>query len=368
MTWLVRGLDVAARWLPPERRQWVEALQAEGGQVPPGWPRLGWLAGGVLIIAREAGMARKIGYWAGSAAVAVALTWVVWLSWHAVDPEAATDRARILAGAVALVGLPWVARRSGLFGPAGTGVVARLVRVAGCAAVCALGLGLVRVDRHSGINSVLGSGKFSWVPEACGLIILLAGLAAPLIIRARRPQTERAVLWVIVACAAVTAMVIVPIQTLVVGYVAVIFAATSRRSPVAPPTLTVGVVVGLPAAAIVGALLFVLDNFFLLLLIAVVAILVISCFAGAGAARLVSGNTDELRATRIRQGALAGAIAGAVGGLVPSAIFLIFGAMMILGPLAGIVGGTLGGALAADHLIKLRPARTVATGVSVPET
>jgi len=98
------------------------------------------------------------------------------------------------------------------------------------------------------------------------------------------------------------------------------------------------------------------------------AVLVISGFAGAVAAGLLTGNADEVRAARIRHGALAGTIAGAVGGLVPTAIFLIFGAMMILGPLAGIVGGVLGGALAADRRLKPRPAHSVATGISVPET
>ena len=84
---------------------------------------------------------------------------------------------------------------------------------------------LVCVDRHVGLGSVLGSGKLNWGQEAGGLVVLIVGLAAPLILKARRPQTGREVLWGIVACAAVTALLIVPLQALVAGYVALIFAA-----------------------------------------------------------------------------------------------------------------------------------------------
>jgi hypothetical protein len=293
--------------------------------------------------------------------------WVVWLSWRVTDPESATDRVRILAGAVGLLGLPWVARRYGLFGPVGGGIAARLVRVAGCAAICCLGADLLRVDHHSGIISVLGSGKINWVQEAIGLTVLIAGVAAPLILKARRPQTEREVLWGIVAGAAATALVIVPIQTLVLGYVAMVFAATSRRSPVSTATLIVGVIAGLPTAGVLCALLFVPGNLLGLLAIATMAALLIAGFAGAAAARLVTGieDPDELRAARVRQGALAGATAGAVGTLVPTAIFLVFGVMMPVGPLVGIVGGVLGAAIAADRQLKSRR-RPVPAGLIVP--
>lgn len=59
-------LRYAARMLPPGRREWAEAVQAEAGQVPPGWPRLRWLAGGLWLVAREATMMRKAGYWFGA--------------------------------------------------------------------------------------------------------------------------------------------------------------------------------------------------------------------------------------------------------------------------------------------------------------
>ena len=54
LTWmLTRMLRDAARLLPPGRREWAEAVQAEAGQVPAGWPRLRWLAGGLWLAAKE---------------------------------------------------------------------------------------------------------------------------------------------------------------------------------------------------------------------------------------------------------------------------------------------------------------------------
>ena len=45
-------LRILARLLPAGRREWAEAVQAEASQAPAGWPRLGWLAGGVWLVAR----------------------------------------------------------------------------------------------------------------------------------------------------------------------------------------------------------------------------------------------------------------------------------------------------------------------------
>ena len=135
LTRVLEGLlGCAARLLPPGRRDWAEAVQAEAGQVAAGWPRLRWLAGGVWLVVREAAMTRKVVYWLGAGAVAAAVGWVVWLSWQtspAADPQAVTDRVRVLVGAAALVVLPWVGRRRGWFGPVGASFTARLVRVAG---------------------------------------------------------------------------------------------------------------------------------------------------------------------------------------------------------------------------------------------
>ena len=55
MSWLGRA---AARLVPAERRDWAEALWAEADEVPAGWERLAWRAGGVRLIARQARLGR----------------------------------------------------------------------------------------------------------------------------------------------------------------------------------------------------------------------------------------------------------------------------------------------------------------------
>ena len=164
LTRLLAGLlRDAARLLPPGRREWAEAVRAEADQVPAGWPRLGWLAGGLWLAAREAKMMRKVVYWLGAGAVAAAAAWAVWLSWQAssaAHPQTVTDRVRVLVGVAALAGLPWVGRRRGWFGPVGTSITARLVRVAGCAALCGLGMAVVRMDSDIG-GGPHGAGPFS---------------------------------------------------------------------------------------------------------------------------------------------------------------------------------------------------------------
>src|SRR5260370_27496445 len=65
LTWLLTAmLGKAARLLPPVRRQWAEAVWAEAGQVPSGWPRLRWLAGGLWLAVGEGAqeMVGQVGY------------------------------------------------------------------------------------------------------------------------------------------------------------------------------------------------------------------------------------------------------------------------------------------------------------------
>jgi len=47
--------------VPPGQRGWAEAVRAEAGEVPAGAARLGWVAGGLCLVAREAQMVRSIG-------------------------------------------------------------------------------------------------------------------------------------------------------------------------------------------------------------------------------------------------------------------------------------------------------------------
>jgi hypothetical protein len=357
---LNRMLARAARDLPAERQHWVEAMRAEADQVPASWPRLTWLAGGFWLVAKEGGMARKIGYWIGTAGIAAAAAWVIWLSWRTAapaDPEGVTDRVRVLVGAVTLAGLPWVARGRGWFGPVADSGVARLARIGGCAAICAMGLSIVRVDRHAGVNGAVGSGQFSWLREAAGLAILVAAIAVPLMLKARRPRTMPEIYVVIVTIIGLPALLVAPIQAFAVGCAALILAATARRSPVSAATWTTGLIASLPTAAAACVLPFSTGNLFTAVFIVAVVAGAAGCGAGAVAARLVAGtgNPDELRAARILQGALAGAIAGAAGGLAAATLSPILGEMMVAGLVAGLAGGMAGASLAAD-----RRARSIA--------
>src|SRR5205823_6214814 len=88
------------------------------------------------------------------------------------------------AGVAGLVVLPWVGRRRGWFGPVGSSRTVRLVRVAGCAAVCGLGVAVVRMDSHvaAGPHS---PGPFSLPREIIALVMAGAALAALPVVKAR---------------------------------------------------------------------------------------------------------------------------------------------------------------------------------------
>jgi hypothetical protein len=372
LTWMLAGmLRNAARLLPPGRQQWAEAVRAEAGQVPAGWPRLRWLAGGLWLVAGEAKMMRKVVYRLGIGALAAAAAWVVWLSWRtspAADPQTVTDRVRVLVVAAALVVLPWVGRRRGWFGPAGSSITARLVRVAGCAAVCGLGVAVVRMDSHLGLGPH-GPGPFSLPREIAALALLGAALAALTVGKARWPDDPG--LWNFLSgFAGVLMFALVPLQALAIVYVAGILAATSRRSPAANASLAIGTITGLAAGLAVGLAVYadISDRYTDLLVLGVVAmVFLLAALAGVAAARLLSGIEDpqELRAARIMQGLLAGSVAGAVCGLLATNFSVGAVVMMVIGPLAGAVGGALGGIVAADHPRPSRSARSWSAGLFV---
>src|SRR5215468_4355562 len=191
--------------LPPGRQEWAEAVQAEAGQVPAGWPRLRWLAGGLWLAAREGAtmMIGKVVYRLGAVAVVALAAWAVWLSWRAspaADPQTVTDRVRVLVGVAALVVLPWLGRRRGWFGPVGSSITARLVRVAGCAAACGLGVAVVRMDSHLGLGPH-GPGPFSLPREIAALVAGGAALGALAVARVRWPQADPSVLWAVAGMA-----------------------------------------------------------------------------------------------------------------------------------------------------------------------
>jgi hypothetical protein len=375
LTWmLTRMLRDAARLLPPGRQEWAEAVQAEADLVPAGWPRVGWLAGGLWLAAKEAEIMRKVVYWLGVGAVVAAAAWAVRLSWHAssaTHPLVVTDRVRVLVGVAALAGLPWMGRRRGWFGPVGSTITARLVRVAGCASVCGLGMALVRMDRDVG-GGPHGASPFSLPREIAAAVLLGAALAALHVVRARWPQLDASTLWSLAGVTAAVVFVVLPAQVLAIVFVAGILAATSRRSPVANASLAAGAMTGLAAG--LGAALAVYelntpdDRYVDLILLSILTATFLSgTLAGAAASWLRTGteDPDALRESRIRQGLLAGSVAGAVAGLLLTDFFAVAFFMMLLGPLLGAAGGALGGAVAADHPRKPRPARSWAAGLFV---
>jgi hypothetical protein len=366
-------LGYAARLLPPGRRQWAEAVGAEAGEVAAGWPRLCWLAGGVWLVAREATMGRKVVYWLGVGVVAAAAGWVVWLSWRtsaAADPQTVTDRVRVLVGAAALVVLPWVGRRRGWFGPVAGSFTARLVRVAGCVAVCGLGVAVVGMDSHLGLGPH-GPGPFSLPREIIAVVLVGAALAVLAVVKARWPDADPGVLWAIAAIAGLLMWFAVPLQALAIVYVAAILAATSRRSPVTNVSLAVGTIAGLAVGLATSLAIYEAagdDRYAGLLVLGVITMLfLLAGLAGAAAAWLLPGTGDpqELWAARGRQGLLAGSAAGAVCGLLLTNFFVVAVFMLVIGPLVGAGGGAFGGFAVADHPPRSQPARSWAAGLFV---
>jgi len=367
-------LRCTARLLPPGRRQWAEAVGAEASEVAPGWLRLRWLAGGLWLVAREAMMMRKVVYWLGAGAVAAGAAWVVWLSWRtspADDPQTVTDRVRVLVVGAALVVLPWVGRRRGWFGPVGSSITARLVRVTGCAAVCGLGVAVVGMDSHLGLGPHQ-PGPFSLLREVIALVLVGAALAARAVGKARWPDAEPSAQWFPAAIAGLLVFFAVPLQALAIVYSAGILAVTSLRSPVANASLAAGAITGLAASLAGGLATYELasssDRYVGPLFLGVVtAVFLLAALAGVAAAWLMPGTGDpeELRTARGRQGLLAGSVAGAVCGLLLTNFAVVAVVMMVIGPLVGAGGGAIGGLIAADHPRRSRPARSWAAGMFV---
>ena len=198
------------RLVPAERRDWVEAVWAEAPEVPPGLSRLAWRAGGVRVIARAALMRRGTGralLFAAAAALAA------WAGWPGSPASFATsvDRADVITVVALLAGLAVVARR--VLGPAGSSRAARLLRVAGYAAILAL------VPAKNVVEQVLDTPPRGGVDLRLYRLISGPGFGDDW-------SSEIAFLVVMAA------------------YVAAILWLTSRRSRVAPATLAIGAVAG----------------------------------------------------------------------------------------------------------------------------
>jgi hypothetical protein len=284
MTWLTRVIAALLRrstaLLPPDRQAWARALWAEAYEVPEGWPRLAWLAGGARWVAREAALGRNFAYPFAFAAAAAGTAWTAW-SGPPGDPAVVTNRVDVIAIAVILAALPWVIRRT--HGPVAGRRLARLGRVGGYTAVFALVLVKAAVERvaDAAPNNASGS-ALAWIGE----IAFLAVMA-----------------W----------------------YAGLILACTARRSPALPATVGIGTATGAALGIVVyalGPLGFPLrfsgaasaHLYDLAMALGVMLALCAPMAAGLAAARRTRRSAPTAR--RARQGAMAGLCAGTAAALV----------------------------------------------------
>ena len=197
MTALLRR---SAALVPAGHREWAEAIWAEVTEVPAGWQRLGWLAGGVRLTVREAARGRRPWYPLAFVAAVAATAWSAW-SGPPGDSAVEINRIDVIAIAVILAGLAWIIRRAR--GPVADARLARVVRTGGYAAVLGLVLAKSAVERVADAppNNLSGP-AVAWTGEAVFLAVM--------------------------AC-----------------YAAVILAFTARHSPASPATMAVGTVTGI---------------------------------------------------------------------------------------------------------------------------
>jgi len=280
------------RLVPAERRDWVEAVWAEAGQVPPGRHRLSWLAGGVRILAHEVAMVYRLGYGLAFGAGGLAILWV-----RARNGLPATAVIGLIATGLTLAALPWVGR--GAFRPVLHRRLTRGVRLGGYAALLAF------------LVMGFATARYGKVP---------ANMAA---------GPADGPLWIVVLL-------------LLAAYAAAILRLTSRRSPASAHTLAIGVGGGVG----IGLLLYALMPFGGALSITapwlaagyVAALLAVPigapAVAGAVAARsrwagiplgsatgveFPDGDQDGVR---IQQGIVAGGLMGGAAALVASLVTL----------------------------------------------
>ena len=179
-------LRYAEPLLPAEHRAWARALRTEADEVPDGWDRLAWLAGGVRFTVREAALNRGLGYALVFAAAAAGTAWSAW-SGPAGDSAIVINRVDVITISVILAGLPWAVRRA--CGPVAGGRPARMIRAAGYAAILALVLVKAAVERVADAppNNLEAVGRV-WAGEITFLAVMACYAAVILVCTARRSR------------------------------------------------------------------------------------------------------------------------------------------------------------------------------------
>ena len=287
MDWLTTVIMTLLRYsepmLPAGQRAWARALRVEADQVPAGWDRLAWLAGGARFTMREAAL-NRLGY---PAAFAAAVTVTAWTAWSGPPGDSAVviNRVDVITISVILAGLPWIVRRAR--GPVAGSRQARMIRTAGYAAILILVLVKTAVERVADArpNNLAGS-VLGWTGEITFLAVM-------------------------------------------VGYAAVVLACTANRSPAVPATVVIGTAVG--AAA--GLMIYLLGPFGCPVRFTgwwpahlYDAAITLGALVAAGAP-VAAGRAATRRAggsmpagSRARQGAMAGLCAGTAAALVVAAL------------------------------------------------
>ena len=299
-----------ARLLPPERREWAEALWAEAQEAPSGWRRLAWRAGGVAMIARETRLARRARVPLLFAAAAGVAAWAAWPDSSVSLSHGGVNDGDIIITLALLAVLPLLIGRS--LGPPGDRV-ARWLRAAGytaflvimpAKAIAELFSGAVPrggIDLHSYDVITESSplpGSASGGPDWGGEIVIL----------------------LITAC-----------------YLVAITALTARRAKVAPATLIIGASAGL----VLGLVVFaadpvggrnILDPGLRETRTYLQMLLTVDLLATAGAATIAgviaARRCRDADAVRIGQGVAAGLVTAGAGALV--AVVLDTGATALM--------------------------------------
>jgi hypothetical protein len=216
------------RLVPAARRDWAEAVWAEAHEVPAGWPRLAWRASGVLLIAKEGQMARRIGILLLGAVAAGAAAWGAWPESSVSLSHGAAGQGDVIITLALLAGLPLLTRW--LLGPPDSraarwlraGFYAAILAVMPAKAVAEMFVGTVPragIDRHT-FDALNGNG----------------GLPVPGSVSGGPDWGGEIAILFITAC-----------------YLAVILALTARRTPVAPATLAIGTGAGLALGLVMYA-------------------------------------------------------------------------------------------------------------------
>jgi hypothetical protein len=193
-------LGRSAGLLPAARRDWVEAMLAEAGEILSWTSRVAWLGGGLWLVVRAVQL-RVIRVLAFAAAAAG----VVSVAWPGSSSNSAVplNRMYVVVTVVVLAVLPGVIRR--YFGPVRGGWMPRAARAGGYAMVLALIAAKAVKDRDgSKLGAYFAVVPGIWAMEILLLLVIAAYVAGLLILTSQRVRLTRWILPIVIALGAVT--------------------------------------------------------------------------------------------------------------------------------------------------------------------